>query len=156
MVAATLWMFSSSRLPAEEASPHPSLIGRPGCGIMPLSFVAAVLALPDRLPQGQILFGPQSPGYAPALLLSGVSAALVCAYLFNRPARITEAWQRLSPNPPEGIPRLKPVLLESALFIALAVAVDVWGPRLDGYFPTAAEIILATALLCDLAREWKA
>jgi len=157
LVAATLWLFSSSRLPVDESSPHPSLIGRPGCGIMPLSFAAAVLAFPARLPQAGVPFGPQSAGYAPSLLLSALSAALVCAFLFNRPGRIAETWRSLSPSPPEGIPRLKPVLLESALFIALAVGVDVWGLRLGrSYFPSATEIILATALLCDLAREWKA
>jgi hypothetical protein len=156
LVAATLWLFSSSRLPMDESSPHPSLIGRPGCGIMPLWFAAAVLVFPARLPQAGVPFGPQSAGYAPSLLLLGISAALVYTYLFNQPGRIAKAWRSLSPSPPEGIPRLKPVLVESVLFIALAGFVDLWGLRLGrSYFPSATDIILATALLCDLAREWK-
>jgi preprotein translocase subunit SecY len=90
------------------------------------------------------------------LLLAGL--APLCAFLFNRPDRVAAMWKSLAPAPPEGIPRLKAVMLECVLFIALLVAVHTWAGRVVGsrYVPNVLHVVLVTGIVCDLAREWRA
>jgi hypothetical protein len=161
LVGATLWMFSRYCLPMDETWPHPALISRPACGLTPLTAVPPILALAVVLPHlhhASTAWRAQAPVDFRATVILSILAAVLCAFLFNQPDRIVEAWQALSPNPPEGIPRLKAVLLESILFIALAVAVQEWLIQRLGrdYAPNAATIILMTGILCDLVREWRA
>jgi hypothetical protein len=87
----------------------------------------------------------------------GIGAAVLFAFLFNRPARVAETWRCLSPNPAEGIPRLKTVVLECVLFIVVVFVVDWWAiQRIGRYAPNTFEVLLGTGIICDLVREWRA
>ena len=160
LVGVTLWMFSPFRLPASEGFPHPSLISRPACGVAPFTTVMGIMAGAAaliRLSSPGHTLDPQSSSYLPTALLMSVGAAVLFAFLFNRPDRIAKTWKSLSPNPPEGIPRLKAVMLECVLFIVVAVLVEVWAvQRIGIYAPTTVSILLATGIVCDLVREWRA
>jgi len=161
LVGATLWIFSPYCLPKDETEPHPALISRPACGVAPLTVVAAIMVMVTILPRlnhsGTTARGP-APDHAQATAVLTIMAAIPCAFLFNRPGRIVEAWKALWPNPPEGIPDLKAVILESILFIALAVGVQGWLMQRQGFgrVPNAVAIILVTGVICDLLREWRA
>jgi hypothetical protein len=90
-----------------------------------------------------------------ALVALSMVAAIICAFLFNQPHRIVQAWQALSPNPAEGIPRLRAVMIESALFIGVAVGVQEWLIQHlgRGRVPSAVTIILLTSVMRDLLSE---
>jgi hypothetical protein len=159
LVIITLFLFSPYCLP--NTAPDALMISRPACGVTPLTVVPQVLML------GALVSKQIQPGWATAhkvftnssvSFFACVIGAFVFAFLFNRPDRIAAAWNAFSPNPPEGIPRLKAVMLESFLFIALAIAVQAGlVSQLGGRrVPSAANVILATAVLCDLVREWRA
>ena len=93
----------------------------------------------------------------PAALFLGVGAAMFFAFLFNRPDKIARTWKSLSPNSPEGIPHLKAVMLESVLFILLVVLAEAWAVRhIGNYSADTVATLLATGIVCDLAREWRA
>ncbi len=162
LVGATLWLFSSNCLPLDETWPHPALIGRPACGLAPLTVATAIVmfvaVLLQRLGHANTTLGGQAPFKPLAIAVLSLAAAVLCAFLFNRPTRIAQAWQALSPNPPEGIPRLKAVMLESVFFIALAVLVRAWLIQRLGAacVPNAFTVILLTGIICDLVREWRA
>ena len=161
LVGATLWLFSPYCLPGAEPLDHPSLVSRPACGMAPLSVVPAVLmvaTISTRLSNPGQAFGPQSAGYFATALALSIPAALLFAFLFNPPDRIAEMWRSLSQNAGEAIPRLKAVMLESVLFIALVMLVQAWVVRSVGavFVPIATKIIIATGILCDLTREWHA
>jgi hypothetical protein len=159
LVGGTLWIFSPYFLPLDETWPHPALISRPACGVAPLTVVPGIMLLASTLTwlhhSGATW---QVPVYPRATAVLIIVAAIPFAFMFNRPGRIVEAWKALSPNPPEGIPVLKAVTLESVLFIALAVAVQGWlVQRLGrGRVPNATPIILLTGVICDVMREWRA
>jgi hypothetical protein len=95
---------------------------------------------------------------SPGIFFPCVISTFVFVFLFNRPDRIAAIWNALSPNPPEGIPRLKAVLLESLLFVAFAIGVQEWLTHRVGraYVPNAASVILATGVICDLVCECRA
>ena len=161
LAGATLWMFSPYCLPKDETEPHPALISRPACGLAPLTVVPAIMLLVTILPRlshSSATLRSQAPDYARVTMAFTIAAAIPCAFLFNRPGRIVEAWKALWPNPPEGIPGLKAVILESILFIALAVGVQGWLMQRLGVARVlnAATIILVTGVICDLLREWRA
>jgi len=159
LVIMTLFLFSPYCLP--NTSPDALMISRPACGVTPLTAIPQILAL------GALVSKQIQPGWATAhkvftsssgSFFACVISAFVFAFLFNRPERIAAAWNAFSPNPPEGVPRLKAVMLESFLFIALAIGVQAGlvsqlGARRA---PNAANVIFATAIICDFIREWRA
>jgi hypothetical protein len=160
LVGATLWMFSPFCLPGNEGFPHPSLVSRPACGVAPFTTVAGMLAVAAAWARlngaGHTLLSQSSGGLAVTLLL-GIGAAVFFAFLFNRPGRIAETWKSLSPNPPEGIPRLKAVMLESVLFTIVAVLAEAWAvQRIGNYAPNTVAVLFTTGIVCDLIREWQA
>lgn len=159
-VGATLWMFSQFHLPASDNFPHPSLVSRPACGVAPFTIVAAIFAAAaawTRINFPGHALSLEPPGGLPTALLLSTGAAVLFAFLFNRPDRITAIWMSLSPNPPGGIPRLKAVMLESVLFIIIVALAEAWAvQRIGIYASNTVSIILATGIICDLLREWRA
>jgi hypothetical protein len=153
LVGATLWMFSPYRLPTDEELPHPALLSRPGCGLAPLSIIPLGLTLITKLGSG---LRPPSD-LLPTLVL-GVIAAILFAILFNRQERVTAFWKALAPNPVEGIPNTKVVIMEGVLFTVLAVLVQFCLVQRLGVrgAPNVAAVILATGVISDLARDWRA
>jgi hypothetical protein len=91
-------------------------------------------------------------------VLLSIVAAIVFAFLFNQPSKIARIWKALVPDKPEGVPRLKEVILESVLFILLAVGVEAWLVQRFGVacVVNAGTIIVATGILCDLVLEGRA
>jgi hypothetical protein len=91
-------------------------------------------------------------------LVLSVIAAILFAYLFNLPSRIVEVWTALAPSPPEGIPRTRVVILECVLFIALVVVVQAWLVQVLGRHraPNAGAVLIATGIVFDWVREWRA
>ena len=161
LVGATLWMFSLFRLPASNDLPHPALVSRPACGVAPFTTVAAILgaaAAWTRLNTPGHPLGPEPfTSNLPTALFLGVGAAIFFAFLFNRPDKIARTWKSLSPNPPEGILRPKAVMLESVLFIILVVLAEAWAVRhIGNYSANTVATLLATGIVCDVVREWRA
>jgi hypothetical protein len=167
MVAATLWMFSSYRLPNYGLSENALPIRLPACGIVPLTVAPALLLFLSKLassglglPFGTVgdALRPEAPSHLAALLLLSVAAAVVFAWLFNQPGHVANAWERFSDTAgPAGV-QLKPAMLESAMFIALMVLgqdwlIQVWKAT---SVPAALDIVVVTAILLDLAREARA
>jgi hypothetical protein len=156
----TLWMFSPLILPSSRGDPHPSLLSRPACGVAPFTTVMNILvgaAAVTRLSRPGHALNVDSSSYLPTALLMSVGAAVLFAFLFNRPDRIAVTWKSLSPNPREGIPRLKPVLLECVLFSVVVFVADWWFvQRMGGYAPNTVATLLVTGIVCDLVREWRA
>ncbi|HAB19449.1 MAG TPA: hypothetical protein PLX89_16240 [Verrucomicrobiota bacterium] len=160
-VGALLWLFSSSCLPTNDELPHPALLSRPACGLMPITFVTSLLLLiaiaARRL---------RNPGLAPSTpetvdpmtaVVLGLGAAALFAFLFNRPRKVAAAWRALSPNPPEGVPGLKSVLLECVLFIAIISLLGAWAARqmAEWFRPDLVVILLATGIIYDVIEEWR-
>jgi hypothetical protein len=150
LVGATLWFFSAYSLPGTEPGDHPALLSRPACGVAPLSVIAAVLTFLTKL---FTLYTRQKlvlPWQLDVVL--SMIAAIGFAYLFNLPGRVSLAWKALSPVPSDRPPPLKPAIFECVLFIGLVVSVQVWLVRV----PDVIWVILATGIIADLIREWRA
>jgi hypothetical protein len=148
----------SSELCLPETASDVLRIGRPASGLAPITVIPAALAM---LPALTGIGKPNAnPWNSPdgKLFWSCLLSVFVFAYLFNLPKRIARVWDALSPNPLEGLPRLKPAMVESALFIASAVGLQSfligWLKRF--YVPDLVAVILVTAAVCDLAQEWLA
>jgi len=159
LVGASLWFFSPYCLPGTEPGQHPALLSRPACGVAPLSVVPALLAFLTALFALQTGRRIGLPVQFDLVMLGlSVLAAIGFAYLFNRPDRFSVVWKALSPLPPERLPRLKPVMLECVLFVGLAVLVPAGLVRVLGnsHVPGAIPVILATGIIADLIREWRA
>ena len=161
-VLALLWMFGRWQLPAAGPMNHPSLLSRPACGVTPFGISVAlikmlVLVALAQISGGRPTFGESSPSYLPLLVLLSIAGALIFAFLFIQPEPVAAIWRSLSPNPPEGIPRLKSVLLECVLFIVAITMVHGWAVRMVGgaQLPGIVATLLVTGILFDLAREWR-
>ena len=159
MAGSALWMFRTRPNSADEGTPHPSWISRPACGISPYTEVMnafRIAAVVWYWSTGQTVNLTMD---SPLMLRLGIAvgAALLFAWLFNPPARIAEAWQRLAPNSPGGIPPLSMAFRECAAFIAVLTLVDFWGVRhLGSVAADVMAVLPVTAILYDLVREWRA
>lgn len=86
-----------------------------------------------------------------------VIAALLFVWLFNPPAKMTEAWKQFAPNFSGGVPPMSIVFRECIAFIGVLSLVQFWTTRHLGFSGSIVmSILLVTAIVCDLIREWHA
>jgi preprotein translocase subunit SecY len=167
LVAATLWMFSSYRLPVHDLGGDSLPVRRPACGFVPLTVVWALLLFLTRLAHlnpgspldsvGRAL-RPGTPAYLMTTLLLNVAAVVLFSWLFNQPDRVADAWRRFSGTATPAAVWFKPVLLESSVFIVLIVLGESWLIQLLGAarVPSVLGIVAATGIVLDLTREARA
>ena len=167
LVAATLWMFSSYRLPIREWAVESAPVRLPVCGIIPLTTVTALLLFHSRLAnlnRGSLprtIEQPPSSLVPPdlaVLLLVSVGLAALFSWLFNKPSRVAEAWQRVTGIAAPGPAWFKPAILESTIFILLVVLgqhylMQFWGVKA---VPPVLFIVIGTGISVDLVREARA
>jgi preprotein translocase subunit SecY len=145
--------------PLEPEKLEPFTIRLPACGALPIGAPAWVFALPAQL--AAFLPAPDSPGRTALGLVLGAAAALLFAWLFNRPTRVMAIWQRVRGESLAGslaVAKLREAMFKSVIFIlAVIVGSALLAASVHGVdLPSGLAVAIDTAILLDLVREWRA
>ena len=159
-VGVMLWMFRGGPLPTGDGTTDHTRLGRPACGLTPITLTSSVIAFfaavfPPVLQMDDAL---RTIGFFPKVFVClSVVFAGVWTYLYHRPVYVADAWRRLYPLSPEGIPSLKRVLPEYLLFIAVLAGLHAWvvsrlGPGWNAFLPS---LLLLVGIGQDLLEEFR-
>jgi hypothetical protein len=154
--------------PLEREKLEPHTLRLPACGAAPIGAAAVVLAGPRALapflPGLEGLASHLPPGtlaHTGASAVLGVGAALLFAWLFNRPPRVMEIWRRWPGEPIASdlaATKLREATFKSVIFILVVIIGDaLLAASVGGVdLPPVLGVVVGTAIVLDLAREWHA
>ncbi|MBL9175196.1 MAG: hypothetical protein JNL10_16780, partial [Verrucomicrobiales bacterium] len=143
-VGVMFWMFRGGPLPTGDGTTDHTRLGRPACGLTPITLTSSAIAVVAAALQPVLQMNEAIrtvERFPKMLVFLSIGFAMVWTYLFQRPVYVANAWRRLYPDPPEGIPSLKRVVPECVLFIAVLAGLHAWivfrlGPAWNGYLPS--------------------